>query len=66
MDNLLSYPTEHLHGPTPDVIPVIQLKNQIKTRAATTDEQSSVILTYIPFYEHFPYMQLVNCHELKR
>ena len=44
MDSFVSTPTAHSHAPTPDIIPVIQLKNQIKTRAATTDEQSSAIL----------------------
>lgn len=44
MDSFLSAPTAHSHAPTPDIVPVIQLKNQIKTRAATTDEQSSAIL----------------------
>ncbi len=44
MDAFLSQATSHSHAPTPDIIPVIELKNQIKTRAATTDEQSSAIL----------------------
>ena len=44
MDNLVSSPTIHSHGPIPDAVPVIELKNQIKTRAATTDEQTSAIL----------------------
>ena len=44
MNALLSQPTSHSHAPTPDSIPVIELKNKIKSRAATTDEQSSAIL----------------------
>ena len=44
MTALLSQPTSHSHAPTPDAIPVIELKNEIKTRAATTDGQSSAIL----------------------
>ena len=44
MDDFLSTPTSHSHAPTPDVVPVIQLQNQIKTRAATTDAQTNAIL----------------------
>jgi hypothetical protein len=44
MNAFLSQPTSHSHAPTPDAVPVIELKNKIKTRAATTDEQSSAIL----------------------
>ena len=44
MDNFVSSPTAHSHGPAPDVLPVLELKSQIKTRAATTDEQTSAIL----------------------
>jgi hypothetical protein len=39
----LSQPTSHSHTPTPDAVPVIELKHQIKARAAATDEQSSAI-----------------------
>lgn len=44
MDTFLSQPTPHCHAPQPDRVPAIQLKNEIKARAATTDESSSTIL----------------------
>ncbi|CAF2065509.1 unnamed protein product [Rotaria magnacalcarata] len=44
MDTFLSLPTAHCHAPNPELIPAIQLKNHIKARAATTDEQTSSIL----------------------
>ena len=44
MDNFLSQPTTHNHAPNPDRIPVIQLHNEVKHRAATTDEQTNSIL----------------------
>ncbi|CAF4818092.1 unnamed protein product [Rotaria magnacalcarata] len=44
MDTFLSLPTAHCHAPNPELIPAIQLKNHIKARAATTDEQTSLIL----------------------
>ena len=44
MDAFLSEPTAHSHAPQPDRIPAIQLKNEIKARAATTDESSSSIV----------------------
>ncbi|CAF4807820.1 unnamed protein product, partial [Rotaria sp. Silwood1] len=44
MDVFLSQPTSHDHAPQPDHVPAIQLKNEIKARAATTDEPSSSIL----------------------
>lgn len=44
MDVILSGPTEHCHGPTPDLLPVLELKNKIKTRAAETEELPSTIL----------------------
>jgi hypothetical protein len=44
MDTFLSQPTEHFHAPNPDRVPVIELKNEIKARAANSDEQSSSIL----------------------
>ncbi|CAF2695193.1 unnamed protein product [Rotaria sp. Silwood2] len=44
MDAFLSQPTSHSHATQPDRIPAIQLKNEIKARAATTDEYSSSIL----------------------
>ncbi|CAF3834472.1 unnamed protein product [Rotaria sordida] len=44
MDVFLSQPTTHNHAPNPDRIPVIQLHNEVKQRAATTDEPTSSIL----------------------
>ena len=44
MDVFVSHPTSHCHAPQPDRIPTIQLKNEIKTRAITTDESTSTIL----------------------
>ncbi|CAF3256256.1 unnamed protein product [Rotaria sp. Silwood2] len=44
MDAFLSQPTSHSHAPQPDRIPAIQLQNEIKARAATTDESTSSIL----------------------
>ena len=44
MDTFLSQPTAHSHAPNPERIPVIELKNQIKTRAANSDEPTSTIL----------------------
>ena len=44
MDTFLSQPTAHNHAPNPDRIPVIQLHNEVKQRAATTDEPTSSIL----------------------
>ncbi|CAF4128120.1 unnamed protein product [Rotaria magnacalcarata] len=44
MDTFLSDPTADCHAPNPDLIASIQLKNNIKVRAATTEEQSSSIL----------------------
>ena len=40
----VSQPTSHCHAPQPDRMPTIQLKNEIKTRAITTDESTSTIL----------------------
>ena len=44
MDNFLFQPTTHNHAPNPDRIPAIKLYNEVKQRAATTDEPSSSIL----------------------
>ena len=44
MDVFVSQPTSHCHAPQPDRIPTVQLKNEIKTRAITTDESTSTIL----------------------
>ena len=44
MDVFLSQPTSHSHALQPDRILAIQLKNEIKARATTTDESSSSIL----------------------
>ena len=43
-DVFVSQPTSHCHAPQPDRIPTIQLKNEIKTRAITTDEATSTIV----------------------
>ncbi|CAF2644946.1 unnamed protein product [Rotaria sp. Silwood2] len=37
-------PTSHSHASPPDCIPAMQLKNDIKARAATTDESTSSVL----------------------
>ena len=44
MDNFLYQPTTHNHAPNPDRVPAIKLYNEVKQRAATTDEPSSSIL----------------------
>ena len=44
MDTFISPPTKHCHAPNPDLIPAVQLKNDIKVRAATSDEPTSSIL----------------------
>ena len=44
MDIILSRPTEHCHAPKPDLVPVLELKNKIKTRAVETEESPSRIL----------------------
>ncbi|CAF1344010.1 unnamed protein product [Rotaria sordida] len=44
MDAFLSQSTSHFHAPQPVRVPAIQLKNDIRARAATTDESSSSIL----------------------
>ncbi|CAF4523270.1 unnamed protein product, partial [Rotaria socialis] len=44
MDTVLSEPTEHCHAPNLGKIPVLELKNKIKSRAADSEEQSSTIL----------------------
>ena len=44
MDAILSGPTEHCHAPNLDRLPVIELKNKIKSRAADSEESSSTIL----------------------
>ncbi|CAF2122584.1 unnamed protein product, partial [Rotaria magnacalcarata] len=44
MDTILSGPTEHCHAPTPDLVPVFELKSKIKARAAETEEFPSTIL----------------------
>jgi hypothetical protein len=44
MDTFLYHPTTHNHAPNPDRIPVIQLHNEVKQHAATTDEPTSSIL----------------------
>ena len=44
MDTIVSGHNEHCHAPTPDLVPVLELKNKIKTRAAETEELPSTIL----------------------
>ena len=44
MDTFLSQPTTHCHAPNPDLVPSIELKNDIKARATTTDEPTSSVL----------------------
>ena len=44
MDTFLSRPTSNSHAPQPDLIPAIELKNEIKARAVMTDESTSSIL----------------------
>ena len=44
MDTFLSPPTAHCHVPNPDVVSAIQLKSDVKARAAITDEPTSSIL----------------------
>ncbi|CAF3258850.1 unnamed protein product [Rotaria socialis] len=44
MDVIVSAPTEHCHAPKPDLVPVLELKNKIKSRAAETEESSSTVL----------------------
>ncbi|CAF1661299.1 unnamed protein product, partial [Rotaria sordida] len=44
MDSFLSEPTTHTHAPDPERIPAIEVKNQVKIKAATSDEASSSIL----------------------
>ena len=44
MDSFLSQPTEHNHAPVPERVGAIQLTNQVKIRAQTSDEPTSTIL----------------------
>ncbi|CAF3357123.1 unnamed protein product [Rotaria socialis] len=44
MDAIVSGPTEHYHAPKPDLVPVLELKNKIKSRATETEEPSNTIL----------------------
>ncbi|CAF1345379.1 unnamed protein product [Rotaria sordida] len=44
MDVFLSQLTAHCHAPQPNRVPAIQLKNEIKARAVTTDESTSSII----------------------
>ena len=44
MDTFLSQPTEHNHAPIPERVWAIQLTNQVKIRAQTSDESTSTIL----------------------
>ncbi|CAF1195693.1 unnamed protein product [Adineta ricciae] len=44
MDSFLKEPSEHTHAPDPDQVHVIRLKNELKTRGASSDEATSTIL----------------------
>ena len=44
MNTILSRPTEHCCAPKLDLVPVLELKNTIKTPAVGTEESSSTIL----------------------
>ena len=44
MDTFLFQPMEHYHAPIPERIPVTELSTQVKSRAVTSEELTSVIL----------------------
>ena len=44
MNTILSGPTEHCHAPKSNLVPVLELKDKIKTRAVETTEAPSTIL----------------------
>ena len=44
MDAILSAPTDHCHAPNLDRLPVVELKNKIKSRSADSEEPTSSIL----------------------
>ncbi|CAF2078767.1 unnamed protein product, partial [Rotaria magnacalcarata] len=44
MEAFLSHPTSHCRAPQLDSVPAIQLKNEIKARAARTDESTSTTI----------------------
>ena len=44
MDAIVSDPTQHCHASNPDLIPVVELRNQIIARSAESEEPSSAIL----------------------
>jgi len=44
MEVLIKEPSEHSHVPDPDRVHIIRLKNEIKTRGASSDEGPSTIL----------------------
>ncbi|CAF4329354.1 unnamed protein product [Rotaria socialis] len=44
MDVIVFAPTEHCHASKTNLVPVLELKNKIKARAAETEESSSTIL----------------------
>jgi hypothetical protein len=44
MDAIVCEPTEQCHAPNPSQFSVVELKNRIESRAATSDEPSSTIL----------------------
>jgi hypothetical protein len=44
MEVFIKEPSEHSHTPDPDRLHVVRLKNELKNRAASSDEPSSAIL----------------------
>lgn len=44
VDAIVSAPTDHCHAPNPHRLPVVELKNKIKSRAGDSEEPSSTIL----------------------
>ena len=44
MDTILSGPTKRCYAPKPDLVPVLELKNKIKTRAVEAEESPGTIL----------------------
>jgi hypothetical protein len=47
MDAFVSGPTEHCHATNHDRIPVVELRNQIKSRSADSEEPSGAILNSV-------------------
>ena len=44
INTIVSQPIEHCHAPKPNLVPVLELKNTMKTRAVETEESPSTIL----------------------